>query len=135
MLDNITKTIIDIYANSVKENIGTQMLAFLFAHNMCVGEKDVAKIWDSVLSTIKLTEELDLINRKDNLSKLVLSRVFLCELKKRKMFLISVDESNCDDFEKIYRYAINTCGEPWMSDPYEVIEQLKRSQENRERQQ
>jgi hypothetical protein len=125
--------VIDIYAKSVQENIGTQMLAFLFAHNMCVGEKDVAKVWDSVLSTIKLTEELDLLNRRDNLSKLVLSRVFLCELKKRGMFLISVDESRCDDFEKIYRYAINTCGEPWTTDPYKVIEQLKRSQENRER--
>jgi hypothetical protein len=125
--------VIDIYAKSVQENIGTQMLAFLFAHNMCVGEKDVAKVWDSVLSTIKLTEELDLLNRRDNLSKLVLSRVFLCELKKRGMFLISVDESRCVDFEKIYRYAINTCGEPWTTDPYKVIEQLKRSQENRER--
>jgi hypothetical protein len=100
---------------------------------MCVGEKDVAKVWDSVLSTIKLTEELDLLNRKDNLSKLVLSRIFLCELKKRGMFLISVDESRHEDFEKIYRYAINTCGEPWTTDPYKVIEQLKRSQANRER--
>jgi hypothetical protein len=133
MLENLTNSVIDIYAKSVQENIGTQMLAFLFAHNMCVGEKDVAKVWDSVLSTIKLTEELDLLNRRDNLSKLVLSRVFLCELKKRGMFLISVDESRCDDFEKIYRYAINTCGEPWTTDPYKVIEQLKRSQENRER--
>jgi hypothetical protein len=133
MLENLNNSVINVYAKSIRENIGTQMLAFLFAHNMCVGEKDVAKVWDSVLSTIKLTEELDLLNRRDNLSKLVLSRVFLCELKKRGMFLISVDESRCDDFEKIYRYAINTCGEPWTTDPYKVIEQLKRSQENRER--
>lgn len=133
MLENLNNSVIDAYAKSVQENIGTQMLAFLFAHNMCVGEKDVAKVWDSVLSTIKLTEELDLLSRKDNLSKLVLSRVFLCELKKRGIFLISVNESRDEDFEKIYRYAINTCGEPWTTDPYKVIELLKRSQANRER--
>ena len=134
MLENLTNSVIEEYAKSVQENIGTQMLAFLFAHNMCVGEKDVAKVWDSVISTIKLTEELDLFKRKDNLAKLVLSRILICELKKKGMFLISVDESRCEDFERIYRYAINTCGEPWTNDPYEVIEQLKRSQANRERQ-
>lgn len=134
MSENLTNSVIEEYAKSVQENIGTQMLAFLFAHNMCVGEKDVAKVWDGVISTIKLTEELDLFKRKDNLAKLVLSRILICELKKRGMFLISVDESRYEDFERIYRYAINTCGKPWTNDPYEVIEHLKRSQENRERQ-
>lgn len=131
------RSLIEEYISSVKELNGTQMLAFLFAHNMCVGEKDVAKVWDSVMSTIKITKELDLLKRKDKLSSLVLSRVFLCELKKRGMFLISVDESRCEDFEKIYRYAINTCGEPWTTDPYEIIERLRagvqNNQEHRER--
>ena len=55
----MSKSLIDEYISSVIELNGTQMLAFLFAHNMCVGQKDVYKIWDSVVSTIEKTKEID----------------------------------------------------------------------------
>lgn len=133
------KSFIDEYISSVKELNGTQMLAFLFAHNMCVGQKDVFKIWDSVISTIEKTKEIDKLQKEENmaLASLILSRIFIMELKKRGVYLISVNESNSDDFDRIYRYCIDTCGQPWARDPYEIIEILKsgrqNNQEHRER--
>lgn len=135
----MSKSFIDEYISSVRELNGTQMLAFLFAHNMCVGQKDVYKIWDSVISTIEKTKEIDKLQKEDEmaLASLILSRIFIMELKKRGVYLISVNESNSDDFDKIYRYCIDTCGQPWARDPYEIIERLRaggqNNQEHRER--
>lgn len=129
------KSLIDEYISSVTELNGTQMLAFLFAHNMCVGQKDVYKIWDSVISTIEQTKEIDKLQKEDEmaLASIMLSRIFIMELRKRGVYLISVNESNSDDFDKIYRYCIDTCGQPWTKDPYKVIEQLKSDEKNNQR--
>ena len=130
----MSKNFIDEYISSVKELNGTQMLAFLFAHNMCIGKKDVFKIWDSVISTIEKTKEINKLQKENNmaLASLILSRIFIMELKKRGVYLISVNESNSDDFDRIYRYCIDTCGQPWVRDPYEIIEILKSGEQNQE---
>ena len=126
------KGIIDEYISSVTEQNGTQMLAFLFAHNMCVGRKDVRKVWDSFVETIEIAKNTPIIDKEDNnLASLILSRILLMELKKRGMYLISVNESESDDFDKIYGYAIKACGEPWTTDPYEIIKRFE-NQEQRE---
>lgn len=108
------------------------MLAFLFAHNMCIGQKDVFKIWDSVISTIEKTKEISRLQNRDGtaLASIILSRIFIMELKKRGVYLISLNESNSDDFDRIYRYCIDTCGQPWVDDPYEVIEKLRAGEQN-----
>ena len=126
------KGIIDEYISSITKLSGTQMLAFLFAHNMCVGKKDVHKVWDSFIETIEIAKNTQIIERDNTpLASLVLSRILIMELKKRGMYLISVNESESDDFDRIYKYAIETCGEPWVTDPYEIIKRFE-NQENRE---
>ena len=126
------KGIIDEYISSIKELSGTQVLAFLFAHNMCVGKKDVSKVWDSFVETIEIAKNTQIIERNNlPIASLILSRILLVELKKRGMYLISVNESESDDFDRIYGYAIKTCGEPWTTDPYEIIKRFE-NQEHRE---
>lgn len=128
----MSKSFIDEYISSVRELNGTQMLAFLFAHNMCIGRKDVYKIWDSVISTIEKTKEINKLQKEDEmaLGSMILSRIFIMELKKRGVYLISVNESNSDDFDKIYRYCVDNCGQPWARDPYEIIERLRAGEQN-----